>query len=155
MDAIIILGAAVWADGPSPTLKRRTLHAASLWKAGVAPLIVPCGGVGEHTPSEAQAMTDILVAEGVPPGVILQEDTSTNTLDNIRLALPLLAQHQAKDVVLVTDAYHTRRAAMVARHFGLNVKVSFPAGGPFFLRARFRELLAIPAYARKLRKLPR
>ncbi len=70
MDAIILLGAAVWRDGPSPTLRRRTLHSAALWHAGTAPIIVVCGGLGRHPPTEAAAMANLLQAAGVPAAAI-------------------------------------------------------------------------------------
>ncbi len=152
MDAILILGAAVWPGGPSPTLRRRTLHAAQLWHTGVAPLIVPCGGLGHHPPTEAAAMAQILTAQGVPDDAIRLEDRSTTTLENIRNARALLS---GTAVVIVTDRYHARRAAMVARHFDLSATLSCPDLAHISLRQRLREALAIPAYAIKLHRTPR
>ena len=159
MDAIVILGAAVWADGPSPTLRRRVLHGASLWHAGVAPVIVVCGGLGRHPPTEAAAMTHLLRDVGVPSDAIRQEDRSTSTLENIRFALPLLRQNDLRDVVIVTDATHGPRAALVARHYGLRPRVSAPSlrGGRkrTILRQALRELGAFPLYALRLLREPR
>ena len=154
MDAIVILGAAVWSDGPSPTLRRRTLHGAALWRAGVAPLIIPCGGRGLHPPTEAAAMTDILVRAGVPRSAIAPENRSTTTLENIRFALPILQAHGATRVVIVTDITHGPRAALVARHFGLHTTTSGPSlrgSHPrTLLRQALRELGAYPLYAARL-----
>ena len=159
MDAIVILGAAVWPDGPSPTLRRRVLHGAALWHAGVAPIVVVCGGLGRHPPTEAAAMTRILQEAGVPPSAIRQEDRSTSTLENIRFALPLLRQEDARAVVIVTDATHGPRAALVARHFGLRARISAPPlrGGRrrTILRQAIRELGAYPLYAVRLLREPR
>lgn len=154
MDAIVILGAAVWPDGPSPTLSRRTLHGAALWHAGVAPLVIPCGGRGRRPPTEAAAMTDILIKAGVPRSAIVPEDRSTTTLENIRFALPILRVHGATRIVIVTDITHGPRAALVARHFGLHATTSGPplrgSHPRTLLRQGLRELGAYPLYAARL-----
>ena len=147
MKTILILGAAVWPDGPSPTLRRRTEHAARLWHAGAAARIIPCGGLGQHPPTEAAMMRELLIADGVPDDAITLEDESTTTLENIRNAAALLA---APDVIIVTDAYHAPRALLTARHFGLRAKADCPARpGPQW-RYRLREALALPIYALRL-----
>ncbi|MEL6681690.1 MAG: YdcF family protein [Pseudomonadota bacterium] len=152
MDAIVILGAAVWQNGPSPTLVRRTTHAATLWHAGRAPLVVACGGLGQHAPTEAEAMRSLLVSAGVPDDVILTENTSTTTLENIRNALPLLP---GPNIIIVTDRYHARRAGLVASHFRLRAVVDSPPAGHLHIKQYIRELFALPAYALKLRRTPR
>lgn len=152
MDAMLILGAAVWLDGPSPTLRRRTAHAAMLWHQGAAPLIIPCGGIGQHPPSEAAAMADLLLADGVPEHAIRLEDQSTTTLENIRNARALF---DGRDVLIITDRYHARRAAMVARHFHLRPQLSCPDLPHIALQQHLREALARPAYALRLRRTPR
>jgi len=120
-DAILILGAAVHANGASPALRRRTLHAATLWQEGRAPLVIPCGGTGQHPPAEAQVMQDLLQAAGIPGTAIRCESQSTTTFENIRNALPLLP---GPDVIIVTDRYHRYRTAMVARHLGLRATIA-------------------------------
>lgn len=124
MTAILILGAAVWRDGPSPTLRRRTLHGAALFHAGRGAIVIPCGGLGRFPPSEAEAMSAILQDAGVPTKAILLEDTSTNTVENIRNAIPLLQGET--DVLIVSDAYHLPRARLIARREGLRVTTSAP-----------------------------
>lgn len=124
MTAILILGAAVWRDGPSPTLRRRTLHGAALFHAGRGDVVIPCGGIGRFPPSEAEVMSDMLQEAGVPNAAIRLERTSTNTTENIRNALPLL--NGERDVLIVSDAYHLPRARMIARREGLRVTTSAP-----------------------------
>ncbi len=155
MDAILILGAAVWENGPSPTLLRRTRHAATLWNAKVAPFVIPCGGLGKHPPTEAAMMTRILQEHHVPRNAILQEDRSTTTLENLRFALPILSQIGARKVTIVTDTYHARRAKMVARHFGLIAVVSSPPTSRPKVKATLREWAALPFYAARLRRMGR
>lgn len=122
MTAILILGAAVWADGPSPTLMRRTLHGAALFHAGRGDVVIVCGGLGRFPPTEAEAMASVLQDAGVPWNAIRLEDTSINTVENIRNALPLLDGD--REVLIVSDAYHLPRASLIARREGLRVQVS-------------------------------
>ena len=147
MKVALILGAAVWPDGvPSPTLRRRTLHAAALWHRGQVQALIPCGGLGLHPPTEAEAMRILLLAEGVTAEAIRLEDRSRNTLENIRFALPILADLGATQAVIVTDATHAPRARMIARRLGLPAASSSPSlrGGhlPTMLRQSLREIPA-------------
>ncbi|EYD75439.1 hypothetical protein Rumeso_03009 [Rubellimicrobium mesophilum DSM 19309] len=155
MKVALILGAAVWPDGaPSPTLRRRTLHAVALWRRGEVAALIPCGGLGTHPPSEAEAMRRLLLSEGVPPGAIHLEDRSRNTHENIRLALPILAGLGATEAVIVTDATHAPRARLIAGRLGLRATSASPPlrGGhlPTTLRQGLRE---IPATALALWRL--
>ena len=156
MTPIVILGAAVWSDGSSPTLLRRTRHAARCWHAGLGDAIVACGGIGLHPPSEAEAMRQILMAEGVPDAAIHLEDRSTDTIGNLRLALPILAGLDMDSVVIVTDRYHARRALLIARHFGLRARCDCPGPGGLTWRGRIRPTLrewaALPVTALRLRR---
>ncbi|HCP82012.1 MAG TPA: YdcF family protein [Octadecabacter sp.] len=111
----LILGAAVWANGPSPTLLRRTQHGATLFHAGQIERIVACGGLGKHPPSEAEAMAEILYAENVPPNAVTLEDQSTTTGENVTNALALVGDCP---IVLITDWYHAPRARLIARRAG-------------------------------------
>jgi uncharacterized SAM-binding protein YcdF (DUF218 family) len=140
----LILGAAVWANGPSPTLLRRTRHGAALFHAGRIDRIIVCGGLGKHPPSEARVMAQILRNAGVPQDAIALEDRSTTTGENIVNALPLLA---TKDVLIVTDWYHAPRARLIAKRAGINAKSSAPGleGARVWPQAK-GMLREIPAY---------
>lgn len=159
MSAILILGAANWANGPSPALLRRTKHAAKLWRERQDHWIVACGGIGTHPPAEASVMSQILFDEGVNPGRIFQECHSTNTLENIHKSLPFLRLLGTQDVTIVTDAYHAKRALMVARHFGLNAKTSCPEAGSRKLaniaKQQTRESAARLYYRATLHRVPK
>lgn len=156
MTIALVLGAAVWADGPSPTLRRRTLAAAALWHGGEVGAILCCGGLGRHPPAEAVAMRDILIAEGVPAAAILIEDRSATTEENLRLALPILRARGEDRVIVVTDWYHAPRARMTARRMGLRADSRSPAlrGARPLGQLRF-ALREIPAYMLYWWRLPR
>lgn len=119
MPVALILGAAVWPEGPSPTLRRRTETAARLWQAGEVSAVVCCGGLGRHPPAEAVVMRDLLRGLGLPEAAILIEDRSTTTAENVAFALPLLRARGESAVIVVTDWYHAPRARLTARRMGL------------------------------------
>ncbi len=152
MTTAFVLGAAVWPGGPSPTLKRRTLHAAGLWEAGVVRHLVVCGGLGKHPPTEAAVMADILTNYGVPKDAITIEDRSTTTEQNIANAAALVG---ATAVVIVTDAYHAPRARLIARRLGLKATSSSPplrgSNMRQVIKSGLRECLAYAAYRSGLR----
>jgi uncharacterized SAM-binding protein YcdF (DUF218 family) len=144
----IILGAAVWRDGPSPTLRRRTLHALTLYRIRHIISLVLCGGVGQHPPSEAAAMQKILRDAGVPNNAMVLEDQSTTTGENIRFAQTLINE---TDVVVITDWYHAPRAKLIARRAGLRATSSSPSlrGANIWPQTKLtlREIPAYIAYA--------
>ena len=144
--AALILGCAVWPTGPSPTMRRRTLHAARLWRDGTVGWLVPCGGLGRHPPTEAEAMRDLLLAEGIPESAIRLEDRSRNTHENILLARPILDALGATGVVIVTDRTHAPRARLIARGLGLRATSSSPPLRGGRLRSTLRQALReVPA----------
>jgi len=154
MKVILILGAAVWADGPSPTMQRRCAHALHLWQKDKAQIMIPCGGLGAHPPTEAAVMEMLFLDAGVPANQVWQEDQSTTTFENVRYAARLFDNRNVTKVTIVTDRYHLPRAWMVARTFGLRPHLSAPSLRgthlPTQLKQHLREAGAIPLYALKL-----
>jgi uncharacterized SAM-binding protein YcdF (DUF218 family) len=126
-EAILVLGAAVWSDArPSPTLRRRTETAARLWRTGRGQVVIPCGGLGRHPPTEAEAMRRLLIEAGVPDAAIHKEDRSTRTGENIRFAHPILDSLRLSRVLIVSDIYHLPRARLLARRAGLHAETAHP-----------------------------
>ena len=119
-DAIVVLGAQVKADGSlSLQLQWRLDAALEAWQKENC-LIVTCGAQGDNEPApEAHVMRDYLVGKGVPEEMILMEDTSFNTRQNIRNAAEMLKAHEAQTVLIVTSDYHLPRAMALAQDEGL------------------------------------
>ena len=99
----------------------RLLHAMSLYKAGKAPVIVVSGGSRAWEAPEAVLMSEILQAMGVSETSIIEERVSRNTLENARLTADVLQKHRLDTVLLVTSAFHMRRAEAMFRLQGVNV----------------------------------
>lgn len=119
-DAIVVLGAQVKADGSlSLQLQWRLDAAFEAWQKENS-LIVVCGAQGENEPmTEALAMRDYLAELGVPEDMIIMEDTSVNTRQNIRNAAELLKNRSAQKVLMVTSDYHLPRAMALAEDEGM------------------------------------
>lgn len=128
-DAIVVLGGAMVppsATLPYPDLNMaadRVWHAARVYRAGKAPLIVASGGSEPDVSAmpEAEAMAGFLAELGVPPTAILREGRSRNTRENAEFTAALLRGRQVRSVLLVTSALHMRRAAAEFERAGFQV----------------------------------
>ena len=119
MDYLIVLGASVYQDGPSPGLTRRINAVMKCLDDHPDAVIIASGGQGRDEPvSEAQCIRDELVKRGVNPARIVLEDQSTNTRENIANSLALMARPDAQ-VGIVTNNYHIWRALRLARRAGM------------------------------------
>ena len=119
-DAIIVLGHRLLPGNlPSDDLKRRIDKAVEVWRETGAPLIMPCGGLTyERQRTEAEVMREMLMERGVPENIILLEDQSRITLENMLNAYALLGPD--KRVAVVSSDYHMDMALNDCRAVGLN-----------------------------------
>ena len=154
--AIIVLGAQVKPDGTlSLQLQYRMELALEQYRAHPQ-VIVVCGAQGGNEPmTEAQAMHDYLVSNGVPEGDILMDDTSFNTRQNLTNAQKLLGD-DVKKVLIVTSNYHLPRAMTLARDTGFEPQgVGAPIKLIYWPKNHYREALAWVKYLlQKWRILP-
>ncbi|MBQ8087559.1 MAG: YdcF family protein [Clostridia bacterium] len=118
MDAIIVLGARVNADGPSLALQHRIDSAAQYLLDHPDTVCIASGGQGSDEPmAEAEAIRQGLLAQGIPSERILMEEQSKTTAQNLRYSKALLPAEQAK-VGIVTNNFHVFRALALARKQG-------------------------------------
>jgi len=104
---------------------RAAVHAAALWKAGLAPLIIMSGGIAHRgglldtgwDKPEARVFADAAVAEGVPATAILLEEQAQNTADNFVLSRALAEQagRRLRKLLAVAKPYMTRRGYATGR----------------------------------------
>ncbi|MFW2381510.1 MAG: YdcF family protein [Acidimicrobiales bacterium] len=123
--AALVLGAAQYNGTPSPVLVRRLDEAADLYDSGRVELIVVTGGqrAGDIT-TEAKAGYDYLRQQGIPDQDLRLEVQGDSTYTSMAAAARFLRNEQIDDVILVTDAYHTRRVELIADEVGLVAEVS-------------------------------
>jgi len=118
-DALIVLGY-VSKDGQiHPLLKERLDEAYKLFrKYGHKYIIVSGGAVGSRR-SEAELMKEYLVEKGVPAKRVLEEDKSTNTVQNLIFSKLLMEQHQLKSFMIITNLFHVRRTKYIMHRLGM------------------------------------
>lgn len=120
-DGIVVLGAAVFGERPSPVFAERINHAIQLYKEGYAPTIIFTGGRGAGDDlAEAEAARQYAIQRGVQPDDILVETRSRTTEQNLFFARQLARQHQLRTLIVVSDPLHMRRAMLIARDMGLD-----------------------------------
>lgn len=128
--AIVVLGSRVGADGQAGnSLRRRALHAVSLYRRGFAPFIICTGGVGDNAPSEAQSAARLMRNQGVPDEDILLEDQSHSTWENVANTSAICRARGWTQVVVVSEPYHLWRAERNFAAFGIRALPS-PAKNP-------------------------
>jgi uncharacterized SAM-binding protein YcdF (DUF218 family) len=93
--------------------------AAELFGQGVVRYVALTGGHRRLGVHEALSHLKILLDAGVPRERVIVERSSTNTLENVTLALPLIADSIELEcieaVVVVAKWYHCRRATMTLK----------------------------------------
>jgi uncharacterized SAM-binding protein YcdF (DUF218 family) len=99
-----------------------------LYAEQLVPMIVATGGYNrKYGVMEAHHHGAILLQGGVPRDQIVAEDRSTNTLENVQFALPLIVQQlplsQIRRVLVIAKWFHSRRAVMtLKRHLPPGVR---------------------------------
>ena len=119
-DAAVVLGAAVWPEGPSPALQRRLRAVADVFDARRVQWVVTTGGLGRFAPTEGDVSHDWLVAHGVPSERIVVENRSHTTWENLSLAADAMRVRRIRRVLIVSDGYHLARGVRMARELGFD-----------------------------------
>ena len=117
-DAVIVLGTSVHGTEISKTLKYRLDKAVEYHKKNPEALIVVSGGQGvQEDVTEAYAMEQYLIQNGVNPDKIIKEEKSTSTSENIKFSKEILDTYFEGDysVTVITNAFHVYRGAQFAQ----------------------------------------
>lgn len=150
-DVIVVLGAAVRPGGtPSPTLRRRTLHAIRQFEQGFSDFMIFTGGTGRHSPSEAEVMRRLAAEHGIPDDRLILEETAASTLDSAFSCARIIREKGWSTAFVVSDRYHLFRSVSLFRRLGIQAYGSAPVEEnsqmrPWRLRyAIVRERIAYP-----------
>lgn len=140
-DVIILLGGGIidrvpdltGMAAPSPLMMGRVVAAVRLYRRLGLPIIVTGGrGAGDGAVAEAPVIRRILVDLGVPANAVTEEDRARDTAQNARLTAAICRQRGFSRPILLTAAYHLKRARMAFDATGMAV-TPFPA---YFLGSR-------------------
>lgn len=143
----MVLGAAAWADEPSPVLRERINHAIWLYENGLVEKIIFTGGKkpGERF-ADSEVARDYAVKNNVKAEDILIETKSTITEENLRYAYDVAVQNNIHSFSIVSDPLHMKRAMLMAKHTGMkayssptqsSVYKTLNSKIPFFFRELF------------------
>ena len=145
---VIVLGAAVYGETPSISLRHRSDRAREHLKANPTAAAVLSGGQGKGEDiSEAECMRRYLLSKGVKEGRLLLEDGSTSTLENLTYSKQTIeaAGGDPRRVAIVSSSYHLYRARRMAAALGMAADGLRSADGyPIYMTGMYlREALAV------------
>lgn len=119
-DAILVLGARVYADGrPSEALWERVQTGVSLYHQGYAKRLIMSGGIGEGGHSEPRVMRNLAVQAGVPGEFILEDELGINTEATVRNLEGIEKLHGMRTVLAVSHYHHLPRIQLLCARRGL------------------------------------
>ena len=133
-DAIVLLGGGMGSNTNAYPYAEmwngadRVWHAARLYKAGKAPLVIPTGR------GEQESTVPLLRDLGVPESAIVVEGEARNTEENARFVEKILEPRNTQDtrkrVLLVTSAWHMRRSVLMYRKYAPSLEI-IPAAADY------------------------
>jgi uncharacterized SAM-binding protein YcdF (DUF218 family) len=94
----------------------RTQEAIRLYKDGWAPKVIFSGAAQDKSgPSNAEVMRREALRAGIPSDDIITEELSATTKQNAENTRQIFTENDISSVILVTSAYHQRRASLEFR----------------------------------------
>lgn len=141
VDCILVLGAGIWGDKPSPMLEDRLLECIKLYKAGVSDRIIMSGDNSKKDYDEVSVMEKYVIDKGIPAEAVFKDHAGFSTYESMYRARDIF---QVSSMVVVTQKYHLYRALYIADKLGIE---AYGAGadprrykGEFYRQAR--EMIA-------------
>lgn len=116
VDCIIVLGAGIWGDKPSPMLEDRLLEAISLYENNVSSKIIMSGDHGRAEYDEVNIMKKYAIEKGVPSEDIFMDHAGFSSYESVYRAKEIF---EVKKVVIVTQKYHLYRSIYIANKLGI------------------------------------
>ena len=151
-DVIVVLGAAQLNGRPGEVLEARLQEAKRIYDLGLAPRIITvgAGAPGDRT-TEAASGKFWLSTHGVNSKNISALEVGRDTWVSTENYVKLMKLKNLKDVIIVTDPFHCRRAMTMANDLGVVATCSPAKTGPNALeksgkRYLIREAGAYLAY---------
>lgn len=116
IDCILVLGAGVWGDRPSPMLEDRIKVGIELYNLGLANKILMSGDHGRKDYDEVNIMKSYAIDNNIPSSDIFMDHAGFSTYDSIYRVKEIF---KAKKIVIVTQEYHLSRALYIANKLGI------------------------------------
>ncbi len=149
-DTIVVLGAAQYNGRPSPVLRARLDHALTLYRQGLAHVIVVTGGIGAgDRVSEATVGHRYLRQRAVPDSALVVRADGRTTAESMQSVAEWMGDRGLRRVLLVSDPFHMARLALEARRVRLAPLTSPTPSSPI-LPGSWVELRYLAAESVKL-----
>lgn len=116
VDCILVLGAGIWGDKPSPMLEERLLQGITLYNNQTSSKIIMSGDHGKEEYDEVNVMKDFAIEKGVKSEDIFMDHAGFSTYDSVYRAKEIF---KAQKIIIVTQKYHLHRALYVAEKLGI------------------------------------
>lgn len=116
IDCILVLGAGIKGNNPSPMLEDRLLQGISLYQNNASPKILASGDHINQNYDEVNTMKDYLVGHKIPSQDVFMDHAGISTYDSIYRAKYIF---NAKKIIIVTQKYHLYRALYVAKQLDI------------------------------------
>ncbi len=116
-DCVLVLGAGVWGDSPSPMLEERLNRGIEVYKTGCTDRILMSGDHGRTDYDEVNVMKEFAVGKNAVSEEVFMDHAGFSTYESMYRAKEIF---QVKKVVIVTQKYHLYRAVHNARKLGLD-----------------------------------
>lgn len=141
IDCVIILGAGIRGDKPSPMLEDRLLEGIKLYKDGIVDKILATGDHGQNGYDEVSVMKKYIIEQGVPSEDIFMDHAGFSTYESIYRAK---AVFDVDNAIIVTQEYHLYRALYIAKKLGLKA-VGAPSDPRQYAGQAYRDIREILA----------
>lgn len=116
VDCILVLGAGIWGDKPSPMLEDRLLQGIALYNNQTSSKIIMSGDHGKEEYDEVNVMKDFAIEKGVKSEDIFMDHAGFSTYDSVYRAKEIF---KAQKIIIVTQKYYLHRALYVAEKLGI------------------------------------
>ena len=144
---VVVLGAQIYGDQPSLTLRYRLDRAYEYLLAHPQAKAVVSGGQGaDEICTEASVMAEYLQEKGIAPERIIREERASNTRENLIYSSALAEQEgmATDDVLIITSDFHQCRAKYIAKSLDMQPYGLASPTRPWILKVNYelREVFA-------------
>lgn len=116
VDCILVLGAGVWADGPSPMLRDRLAQGIALYENGASEKLLMSGDHGRADYDEVSVMKRVATEAGILSTDVFMDHAGFSTYESLYRARDVF---KAKRIIIVSQEYHLYRALYISNALGI------------------------------------
>ena len=129
-DVLVVLGNTNDSKGTLSRISKQRLNKAiSLLRKKTASNGILTSGFGNHFNTSPRPHSlyakEYLIKNGIPERIILTDEISSNTLENLAEAKAIIKQHKWKDILLLTSDFHMPRVKIIAKGVLKGYRVNF------------------------------